>query len=133
MERNAELIAFELNVRQVCVTGTPAAAQTGWHTVERDGTAVAIDTQLTDGLVREGLARDFVRQIQNLRKGSSYSVDDHVRIEYRSSGPLRAAVEEHRGYLTQETLADSLTVSDDEMMTRVRIAGEEVGLRLSKV
>lgn len=100
---------------------------------EEFGTVVAIDTKLTDELVQEGLVRDLVRSIQNMRKESGFNVDDRITIEYTTEGALSEAIVSWADYIRQETLANSLTPSaDGESFARVKIAGEEIGLKLEK-
>ncbi len=100
---------------------------------EEFGTVVAIDTKLTPELVQEGLVRDLVRQIQQMRKDSGFNVDDRITIEYRADGDLAHAITAWADYIRQETLANSLTVSTDgDSFTPVKIAGEEVRLKLQK-
>ncbi len=98
---------------------------------EESATVVAIDTQLTDELIQEGMVRDLVRQIQNMRKDSEFNVDDRITIEYSATGNLSEAIEAWSDYIRQETLANSLTPGDDSL-AKVKIAGEEIGLSLAK-
>ncbi len=100
---------------------------------EEAGTVAAIDTVLTDDLVREGLVRDLVRQIQNMRKESGFNVDDRITIEYAAEGMLGSAIPAWADYIRQETLANTLTETPDAgEFPSVKIAGEEIRLRLSK-
>jgi isoleucyl-tRNA synthetase len=70
---------------------------------------VALNTQLTDELVAEGMARDVVRHVQQLRKEADLEMDDRIRIRYDTSHPrLLAAVEDWADYIRAETLALSL-------------------------
>jgi isoleucyl-tRNA synthetase len=99
---------------------------------EESATVVAIDTRLTDELIQEGLVRDLVRHIQNMRKDSGFNVDDRITIEYATSGKLSEAIQSWSDYIRQETLANSLRASGGESFPRVKIAGEEIGLKLEK-
>jgi isoleucyl-tRNA synthetase len=101
--------------------------------IEESGTVVAVDTTLTEELIQEGLVRDLVRMIQNLRKESGFNVDDRITIEYQAEGQLAAAIASHEDYIRQETLANSLTASNDGEFTSEKISGETAGLRLHKV
>ncbi len=77
----------------------------GWL-VESDGKlTVALDTELTDELIDEGLAREFVNRIQNMRKDAGLDVTDRIAIYYRASGRLAGALQRMREYITTETLA----------------------------
>jgi isoleucyl-tRNA synthetase len=80
----------------------------GWM-VETDGQiTVALDTALTDELIDEGLAREFVNRVQNLRKDSGFEVTDRIRIVHASSERLTKALGRMVQYVQQETLAVEL-------------------------
>jgi isoleucyl-tRNA synthetase len=80
----------------------------GWM-VETDGQiTIALDTALTDELIDEGLAREFVNRVQNLRKDSGFEVTDRIRIVHASSERLAKALERMVQYVQQETLAVEL-------------------------
>ncbi|MBW3541771.1 MAG: class I tRNA ligase family protein [Planctomycetes bacterium] len=81
----------------------------GWVTAEEGGFAVALSTELTPELVREGAARDFVRQVQQLRKEAGLDIQDRIRIAYATDdAELQEAITEWSTYIRGETLADSL-------------------------
>jgi isoleucyl-tRNA synthetase len=81
----------------------------GWL-VESDGSlTVALDTELNESLINEGLAREFVNRVQNLRKDSGFEVTDRIRIFHQSSARLSKALEQMMEYIKQETLAKELT------------------------
>jgi isoleucyl-tRNA synthetase len=67
---------------------------------------VALDPELTPELVQEGLVRDLVRGVQNLRKERGLAVTDRIELEISGSEELRRAIEAFRERLTGETLAD---------------------------
>ncbi|MEK6566320.1 MAG: isoleucine--tRNA ligase [Bacteroidota bacterium] len=80
----------------------------GWL-VESDGTVtVALDAELTEELVEEGLAREFVNRVQNLRKNSGFEVTDRIKIYYKSSDRLSKALDRMASYVQQETLATEI-------------------------
>jgi isoleucyl-tRNA synthetase len=64
----------------------------------------ALTTELTPALVQEGLAREFVRRIQDLRKSAGLDIADRIRVRYQASDGLRAAGEAFREYIMNETL-----------------------------
>jgi len=64
----------------------------------------ALVTELTPELVREGLAREFVRRVQDLRKSADLDVADRIKLYVTASDGLKAALEAHREYVTAETL-----------------------------
>lgn len=74
------------------------------------GTVVGIDTALTEALLDEGLARDFVRNVQSLRKDAGFKVSDRIAIAHGSADPrLVRAIERFREHVMRETLADELS------------------------
>jgi len=100
---------------------------------QESGTVVAVDTALTEALIQEGVARDLVRHIQNLRKECGFQVDDRIVITYRAGGAVADAIAAHEGYIRRETLAVQL-VSHPQAggLATVSVAGEEVGLKLER-
>jgi isoleucyl-tRNA synthetase len=68
---------------------------------------VALDPELTPELVQEGLVRDLVRGIQNLRKDKGLEVTDRIELSLSGSDALKAAAEHYREHLLSETLAMS--------------------------
>jgi isoleucyl-tRNA synthetase len=110
-------------------------AEPGWEISEDKGLLVAISTELDTELIREGLVRDLVRHIQNLRKEIGLDVADRIHISYFASDEMAAAVLAHYNYLAGETLALEITRSDSpiESSHAVKLGGESVQLALSKV
>ncbi|MGH2720948.1 MAG: isoleucine--tRNA ligase [Actinomycetota bacterium] len=86
----------------------------GWVTSEAGGYGVALHTELTDGLRREGWARDVVRHIQQIRKDLGLEVQDRIAVRYRTEDPeVARAVEEWSAYVAGETLADALEAAGE--------------------
>ncbi len=69
---------------------------------------VAIDTALDEALINEGLAREFVNRVQNMRKDAGFDVIDRIRIYYESSDKLAHALAHSSAYVKNETLAETL-------------------------
>ena len=69
---------------------------------------VAAVTELTPELVQEGMAREFVRRVQDLRKSADLDVADRIDLFVEASAGLRSALEAHRDYITAETLTSKL-------------------------
>jgi isoleucyl-tRNA synthetase len=73
---------------------------------------VALNLELDDSLVAEGLAREVVHSVQNARKGAGLEVEDRIRLSLGGDEELLAAVRGHEDYVTGETLATSLAYLD---------------------
>ena len=103
----------------------------GWLVASENGLTVALDVTVTDELRREGIARDFVNRIQNLRKDQGFAVTDKISIELeRNNDELAAAVETNSEYIRQEVQAVSLALVASLNGTAVEIDMDEFRLRL---
>jgi isoleucyl-tRNA synthetase len=86
----------------------------GWL-VETDGAiTVALDTTITPELLNEGIAREFVNRIQNLRKDSGFEVTDRIRISIAAEDAAAKALSVLREYIMRETLAVDLAELRDQ-------------------
>jgi len=114
---------------EVGVTEQPVV---GWRVVRDGATSVALDLDVSPELRREGLARDLVRAVQELRKASGLAVDDRVDLAVRAEGEVARALDEHQGYVLGETLAASLhrAPQGDGYDTRVELDGQPVRIWL---
>ena len=110
------------------------SARPGWEMSEDNGFFVAIDTKLDAQLIREGLVRELIREIQNLRKKAGLEVADRIRVRYAATGELAVAIVNHKEYLANETLAVELTETDfiDESPHLCKVGGCEVKLLISR-
>ncbi|MFW9768393.1 MAG: DUF5915 domain-containing protein, partial [Candidatus Thorarchaeota archaeon] len=86
-------------------------AKEGFSTASDGSYLGALTTELTHELKLEGLAREFVRRVQNLRKSADLKVNEKIEVQYSSSTLMGEAVEVHTGYISDETLAVSLEQS----------------------
>lgn len=85
-----------------------ALAKEGFAVAEEGAYVAALVTELTPELVQEGLAREFVRRIQDLRKSAELDVADRINLFVEASPGLRSAIESHQDYITTETLTARL-------------------------
>jgi isoleucyl-tRNA synthetase len=92
----------------------------------------ALVSDLTEDLISEGLAREVVRRVQELRKQSGLSVDDRIRIAYSSSERLAGAVEAFADYIQTETLADQLAPITELEGTAYTFEGERLELSIER-
>jgi isoleucyl-tRNA synthetase len=103
---------------------------------EGDGGALTLDTEISDDLKLEGLARDLVRKLQELRKQSGFAVEDRIQLSYEGGGLLLQALERWRDYIATETLATSVTRGDGAAGARVEllsIEGHELRVSVTRV
>lgn len=83
----------------------------GWSVETEDGLTVAADTELTDDLVNEGIAREVVNRIQNMRKEADFDVTDRIVVAFKSDTKTSEAVKAMDDYIMNETLAESMDYS----------------------
>ena len=77
----------------------------GWLVASEGKLTVALDITITDELRREGVARELVNRIQNIRKESGFEVTDKIRVEIELNDATQSAVESFADYIAQQTLA----------------------------
>ncbi len=80
----------------------------GWLVEMEEGVTVALDVELDETLIAEGLAREFVNRIQNMRKDAGFDVIDRIKINFNGSSKLVEAVKTFSKYISNETLAEQL-------------------------
>ncbi len=91
-----DILADEVEVR--------ADAKTGYAVAADGAYLAALVTDLTPELAAEGLAREFVRRVQDLRKAAELDVSDRIKLFVSASAGLKSAIEAHREYVLAETL-----------------------------
>ncbi len=99
-----EVLPEEVEVRFESHSGFAAAVEGPY--------LVALDTEITPELAREGLMREFVRRVQELRKKAGLDVADRIAIQYHATPQLAEAIEAHRAFVMAETLAEELRAVD---------------------
>ncbi|WP_299680116.1 isoleucine--tRNA ligase [uncultured Dokdonia sp.] len=82
----------------------------GWLVASQNGMTVALDITITEELRKEGVARELVNRIQNLRKDSGYEVTDRIHIVLQKESLIEQTVKDNAAYIKTETLADSLEI-----------------------
>ena len=100
-----------------------------------DNMTVALDIGLTDGLIAEGIARDFVRHVQIQRKELDLELDDRISIRYSTKSPLiEGAINRWLEYIKAETLAVKLDMCiEEEADVRIDFGDSSVALKIAAV
>jgi isoleucyl-tRNA synthetase len=98
----------------------------GYACGEEGGFLTALDTSLNDELIREGLAREMIRTVQEARKQAGLEVSDRILLGISGSAGVAAALEAYRDYLMSETLATDWVVDQgDSLWREERILDDE--------
>ncbi len=108
----------------------------GWLVANEGKITVALDINVTPELIAEGIAREFVNRIQNLRKESGFDVTDKINIFILSHPDLDTAITEFREYICSQTLANSIKIinkTEQNNYVVVEVNNFETQLRVEKV
>ena len=80
----------------------------GWLVTSDGDLTVALDITITPELKQEGIAREFVNRIQNMRKDKNFKVTDKIQIRIQHNDQIAEAIEKHKAYIGNQTLAKSI-------------------------
>ncbi|MCC7232458.1 MAG: isoleucine--tRNA ligase [Bacteroidia bacterium] len=84
----------------------------GWQVISEGKLTVALDTRVTESLKEEGIAREFINRVQNLRKDKGFEVTDRIDLKVQSHTGIRASLLNNKDYICAEILAASLDLVD---------------------
>jgi isoleucyl-tRNA synthetase len=84
----------------------------GWLVANANGLTVALDITISDELRQEGVARELVNRIQNIRKDSGFEVTDKIKVQLQRNGDLERSINNNNEYIMSETLTDVLIFED---------------------
>ncbi|HHZ01391.1 MAG TPA: isoleucine--tRNA ligase [Tissierellia bacterium] len=121
---------IELNVELLDIR---ISAKEGYDVSTENNLFTIIDTELTEDLLNEGYAREFISKVQQMRKNNGYEVLDRINIYYTSSPEIDKAVKEFEDFIKSETLADSIIVSNENDMEVQNLNGIDTGMKVEKI
>tara|TARA_B100000161_G_scaffold139555_1_gene99055 strand:- start:2809 stop:3249 length:441 start_codon:yes stop_codon:yes gene_type:complete len=84
----------------------------GWQVGSESGYTIALDISINDKLKNEGISREIVNKIQNLRKDSNFNVSDKIIINIVNNNLIDKALKDNLGYVKNETLAAEINFVD---------------------
>jgi len=102
----------------------------GWLVANEGLLTVALDVTINEDLRKEGIARELVNRIQNLRKDSGFEVTDRIDVQLQNHADITAAVSDNEAYIKMETLTSDLKIVDN-LKDGIDIAFDEVNTKLS--
>jgi isoleucyl-tRNA synthetase len=138
LERVMPLILEELNVKELFYDSPGIVAgkeDSGYRVVSEGNNNVAISTYITVELEAEGMAREIVHRVQNIRRSAGYEIADHIRIYYEADAFIMQSLSSFADYVMQETLALSIEdgVPDDvDASETFKVSGYTVFLGVKK-
>ena len=90
-----------------------------------------LDTTITPELESEGLARELVSKVQQMRKQNDYEMMDNINIYVAADDDVKAAIETHKDYIMKETLA--VSIEEKEGLDTVNLNGHKTGLDIERI
>jgi len=105
---NGETISLSLEDVEIQTEDVP-----GWLVASESGLTIALDINLTEELKQEGIAREFINKIQNIRKESDFEVTDRIKLKIQKHDFYNSAVLNFSEYITNQTLASELIMVDN--------------------
>ncbi len=132
IERNG-CIEVEINGKSITLVSDDVEISSqdieGWLVAVSEGLTVALDVTITEDLKSEGVARELVNRIQNLRKDSGFDVTDKIDVKLQKDGFLEQAVNNNLDYIKAETLTAELNF-EEHMENGTEVAFDDVNTKL---
>lgn len=101
----------------------------GWLVVNSNGLTVALDINISSDLKKEGVARELVNRIQNIRKNLGFDVTDKIKIYLQNNNILEEAIKTNKTYIETETMADTLIFKSD-LSTGIDLEFDEIKTKI---
>jgi isoleucyl-tRNA synthetase len=111
-----DIIAEEVNVKEVLVGGVE----------------IALDTNITEELKNEGIARDIIRAIQDARKAEGLSPSDKISLTVNASDSVQKIVNSFADMIKSPTQVEKIIFSPDEQKHKVSVEGESISLSITR-
>ena len=105
----------------------------GWLVANDGKLTVALDITLTDELKKEGIARELVNRIQNIRKSNGYEIVDKINVVFQSDERIKEAVEEYKQYIANQVLANSVILDNLTEGTELDLDDFKLLIKIEKV
>ncbi|WP_396170958.1 isoleucine--tRNA ligase [Flavobacterium sp.] len=102
----------------------------GWLVANSNGITVALDITISDELKQEGIARELVNRIQNIRKDSGFEVTDKIKVHLQKNAELESAVNANEAYIKSETLTETL-VFEEVLESGIEIEFDDIKTKIT--
>ena len=113
-------------------TLTSIDVKEGYAASNNNKISVILDTNLTEELILEGLAREFVRKVQSLRKDADFIITDHINIYYNGDSDIEKMITMYNEYIKGETLAEKIE-KDENLSDKELLNDKEVAIKVERI
>ena len=124
LDIEGEKVSFDSAAFDVITADVP-----GWKMANNDNVTVALDLTISENLKFEGIARDLVNRIQNIRKETQLEVTDFIKVSYYANNEIKNAINNNLNYICSETLAKEIVFQNE--IENPFFAGEDEEIQLS--
>ena len=107
-------------------------AKEGFCSASDNKVFVILNTNLTDELIKEGIARELVRKVQSIRKELDLVITDHIKVYYNGTEVLDSVIELFEDYIKNETLADSI-IKQENVSEEYELNDEKAEIKVEKI
>ncbi|HZK35026.1 MAG TPA: isoleucine--tRNA ligase [Bacillota bacterium] len=121
---------FEINKDNILIT---ISSKEGYDVETENNLFVILDTTLSQELIEEGLARELISKVQQLRKSNDFEMMDNIGISLQVDEPMKKAVEAFRQYIMNETLALEIEYITDDSLEYHDLNEHKTGIRVTKL
>lgn len=121
---------FEFTKEEVLVN---IESKEGFNVAMENNLFAILDTTLTEELVKEGLAREFISKVQQMRKASGFEVLDNINIYYNGDDEVAGAVADFENYIKSETLSLAISRVEDTDLEKQNLNDHETGMKVERV
>ena len=121
---------FEFTKEEVLVN---IESKPGFNVAMENNLFAILDTTLTDDLVKEGLAREFISKVQQMRKASGFEVLDNINIYFNGDDEVAGAVADFEDYIKSETLSVTISRVEDADLEKQNLNDHETGMKVERV
>ncbi len=128
LEINNEKFTLEANDVIISTKDVP-----GWLVASEQGVTVALDIQMNENLRLEGMARELVNRLQNMRKDLGFDVTDTIVVTLKESEELKAIFNENKAYIQGEILATTINVVKDVSNEAIELAFDSLHTQVAMV
>jgi isoleucyl-tRNA synthetase len=105
----------------------------GWLVGTSDKITVGLDISITDELRKEGIARELVNRIQNLRKAKDFEITDRISLEISANPMVDEAIRENAEYIKSQVLANNIQLSSKNLEDKIEIDDQTLTITIKKI
>lgn len=127
LDLNGEDVVIEKEYVDITIS-----AKEGFTVSMENNLFIILDTTITDDLIYEGLAREFVSKVQQMRKNKNFEMMDNITIYYTANQEVQKSIDIHKQYIMQETLAVDMTAVDREL-EKHDLNGNSTGIEVERI